>query len=124
MKALKLFLLVAVFVSAPAFSQSFTLEQVMSSPFPTQLTAASHANVVAWVFNNRGSDNVWLASAPDYIGRQVTHYSGDDGQRIASLKLTPDGRTLVYARGSELNGAGQSVAALRRGFPTVAEPMS
>ena len=108
MKALKVVFLTTVFVSATAFGQSFTLEQVMSSPFPTQLTPASHANVVAWVFNNKGSDNVWIATAPDYVGRQITHYSGDDGQRIASLKLTPDGRTLVYARGSELNGAGRS----------------
>ncbi len=108
MKAFKVFVLATVFVSSAAFSQSFTLEQVMSSPFPTQLTAASHANVVAWVFNNKGSDNVWIATGPEYVGRQVTHYSGDDGQRIASLKLTPDGRTLIYARGSELNGAGRS----------------
>ena len=108
MKALRIFFLTSIFISSNAFAQSFTVEQVMNSPFPTQLTAASHASVVAWVFNNKGSDNVWIASGPDYMGRQVTHYSGDDGQRIASLKLTPDGRTIVYARGSELNGAGRS----------------
>ena len=108
MKALKVFFFTSVFISTTAFGQSFTLEQVMSSPFPTQLTSASHANIVAWVFNNKGSDNVWFASGPDYAGHQITHYTGDDGQRIASLKLTPDGRTIVYARGSELNGAGRS----------------
>ena len=63
---------------------------------------------MGWVFNNKGADNVWIAAAPDFIGRQVSHYSGDDGQRIASLKITPDGRTILYARGSELNGAGRS----------------
>lgn len=108
MKALQVFFFTSVFISTTAFGQSFTLEQVMSSPFPTQLTSASHASIVAWVFNNKGSDNVWIASGPDYAGHQITHYTGDDGQRIASLKLTPDGRTIVYARGSELNGAGRS----------------
>ena len=108
MKTLKVFFFTSVFISTTAFGQSFTLEQVMSSPFPTQLTSASHASIVAWVFNNKGSDNVWIASGPDYAGRQITHYSGDDGQRIASLKLTPDGRTIIYARGSEMNGAGRS----------------
>jgi Tol biopolymer transport system component len=49
-----------------------------------------------------------MATAPDFAGRQVTHYSGDDGQHLASLKFTPDGRTVVYARGSELNGGGRS----------------
>ena len=34
--------------------------------------------------------------------RQVTHYKGDDGQAIASVRLTPDGKTIVYARGSEI----------------------
>jgi len=63
---------------------------------------------VGWVFNNKGAENVWIAAAPDYVGRQVTHYSGDDGQRIASLKVTPDGRTILYARGSELNRGGRS----------------
>ena len=63
---------------------------------------------MGWVFNNKGAENVWIAAAPDYVGRQVTHYSGDDGQRIASLKVTPDGRTILYARGSELNRGGRS----------------
>ncbi|HET9741248.1 MAG TPA: prolyl oligopeptidase family serine peptidase [Terriglobales bacterium] len=91
-----------------ALAQSFTVEQVMSSPFPTQLTSATNAPIVAWDFDNKGSSNVWVASAPEFVGRQVTHYVGDDGQPIASLQLTPDGRTAVYARGTELNGAGNS----------------
>jgi dipeptidyl aminopeptidase/acylaminoacyl peptidase len=90
-------------LSISAFSQSFTLEQVMSSPFPTQLTAATHADVVAWDFNSKGSENVWVAAGPDYSGRQLTHYTGDDGQHLAAIQLTPDGKTVVYARGSELN---------------------
>lgn len=108
MRAPKSFLLCLLFASIPAFTQSFTVEQVMSSPFPSQLTAAPGTDIVGWVFNNKGADNVWVAAAPDFVGRQVTHYSGDDGQRIASLKITPDGRTVLYARGSELNGAGRS----------------
>src|SRR6476660_8934007 len=80
----------------------------MSSPFPTQLTAARRAEVVGWGFNSKGSDNIWIARGPDYVGRQITQYSGDDGQRIASLQLTPDGRMVLYARGSELNGGGRS----------------
>ncbi len=40
--------------------------------------------------------------------RQLTHYSADDGQPIASLRLTPDGKTVLYALGSELNEAQES----------------
>ncbi len=83
----------------------------MSSPFPTNLVASQptdgHAGRIAWVFAARGERNVWIADAPNFAARQVTHYVGDDGMPIASLKLTPDGRTVVYARGSEANRAGE-----------------
>jgi len=65
--------------------------------------AASRAQRVAWVFDIKGARNVWVADAPNFAARQVTHYNQDDGQAIASLRLTPDGRTAVYARGSETN---------------------
>ena len=53
---------------------------------------------------------MWVADGPDFIhtARQVTHYSADDGQPIASLRLTPDGKTVLYAVGSELNEAQES----------------
>src|SRR5690349_441334 len=89
-----------------AEAQSFTVEQIMSSPFPEGLTAASRAPRIAWAFDAKGVRNVWIADAPSFTTRQVTHYS-DDGMALASLRLTPDGRTVVYARGSELNTAGE-----------------
>src|SRR5881398_2130899 len=85
------------------FGEGFTIEQVLSVPFPYGLTSASHAPRVAWVFDNRGERNIWVADAPDFVPRQLTHYKGDEGQQIASVRLTPDGKTVVYARGSEVN---------------------
>jgi dipeptidyl aminopeptidase/acylaminoacyl peptidase len=94
--------------SAQTSPQAFTLDQVMSSPFPTNLVAADHAGRIAWVFAFKGARNVWVADAPNFEARQVTHYEGDDGMPIAALKLTPDGKTFVYARGTEVNGAGET----------------
>ena len=59
------------------------------------------------MFSAKGERNVWVADAPNFEARQVTHYAGDDGMPIAALKLTPDGQTVVYARGSEANSAGE-----------------
>jgi len=89
---------------------SFTVEQVLSSPFPIELVAARQGSRVAWVFNAKGVRNVWVADGPDFVhsAHQLTHYSADDGQPIASLRLTPDGKTVVYALGSELNDAQES----------------
>ncbi len=53
---------------------------------------------------------MWVADGPDFAhsARQVTHYTADDGQPIASLRLTSDGKTVLYALGSELNDAQES----------------
>ena len=90
-----------------AQTATFSLEQVMSSPFPTNLVVAEHAGRIAWVFATKGARNVWVADAPNFEARPVTHYAGDDGMPIAALQLTPDGGTAVYARGSESNSAGE-----------------
>src|SRR5438874_1598247 len=94
-------------ISLPCSAANFTLEQVMSSPFPSNLVSAKRSGRVAWVFNAKGVRNLWIADAPNFAARQVTHYSEDDGVPISSLRITPDGRTLVYVRGSELNENGR-----------------
>jgi dipeptidyl aminopeptidase/acylaminoacyl peptidase len=90
-----------------ARAQGFTIEQALSYPYPYGLTAAARGTRIAWVFDLRGSRNVWVADGPAFAGRPVTHYVGDDGMPIASLQLTPDGGTVVYARGSETNAQGE-----------------
>jgi dipeptidyl aminopeptidase/acylaminoacyl peptidase len=97
-----------VLLPSICFGESFTLEKVMGVPFPYGLTSASHAPRVAWVFDNKGERNIWVADAPGFVPRQVTHYKGDEGQAIASVRLTPDGKAIVYARGSETNKEGTS----------------
>src|SRR5436305_7854666 len=108
---LRLLLSILLIFEISALAQgSFTLEQVLSSPFPDGLVAAEHGNRVAWVFAAKGVRNLWVADGPDFArtARQVTHYTSDDGQPMASLRLTPDGKTALYALGSELNEAQES----------------
>ncbi len=82
----------------------------MSSSFPSELVASKNGSRIAWVFDAKGVRNVWLADGPDFVhtARPLTHYKTDDGQPIASLRLTPDGKTALYALGSELNEAQES----------------
>ena len=101
---------IVIIASLSALAANFTLEQVLSSPFPYGLVAASHASRVAWVFNAKGARNAWIADGPNFAARQVTHFAGDDGVPIASLRLTPDGRTIVFVRGTETNDAGRVAA--------------
>ncbi|HKW89550.1 MAG TPA: prolyl oligopeptidase family serine peptidase [Candidatus Acidoferrales bacterium] len=92
---------------ASAAPSGFTLEQVLSFPFPDELVAARQGERIAWMFDIRGVRNLWIADGPEFVARQVTHYSQDDGREIDSLRLTPDGKTLVYSRGSETNTNGE-----------------
>jgi dipeptidyl aminopeptidase/acylaminoacyl peptidase len=96
-----------VFPGNFATAAGFTLEQVTGSPFPSHLVAASRNASVAWVFNAKGVRNLWVADAPNFVARQVTQYDGDEGLPIASLRITADGRSLVYVRGSETNEDGR-----------------
>ena len=97
--SLAAFLACSVAFSAPA--KRFTVEQIMSAPFPTDLTAAAKGGAVAWVLNQRGARNVWAAEAPDYKGRKITNYRDDDGQEIDQITWTPDGRSILFVRGGD-----------------------
>lgn len=79
--------------------RSFTLDDILSYPFPDVLTAAPAGNVVAWTFNERGQRNIYVATAPDFTPRRITSYLRDDGQELTSLVFSSDGTRLVYVRG-------------------------
>ena len=100
---------VAVICTA-ASPRPFTLEQVMSAPFPSELTAAPSGAKVAWVFNAQGSRNIWVAEvSPDggkFLARQLTSYSGDDGQEVGELSWLPDASGIVYVRGGDFENGG------------------
>src|ERR1044072_3653621 len=103
MKTFSCVAVASVLLPVCCFAEAFTIEDVLSAPFPSGLTAAAHAPRVAWIFDNKGERNIWVADAPDFVPRQVTHYKGDEGQQMASVRLSADGKTIVYARGTELN---------------------
>lgn len=90
-----------------ACAASFTLEQVLSAPFPSALIAAPGGGKVAWLLNERGARNVWMAAAPDFKGKRLTAYTADDGEDVGQLRFTPDGRAVVYTRGGDLEFLGR-----------------
>jgi Tol biopolymer transport system component len=71
------------------------------------MVAAPVGDAVAWIYNERGARNVWVAepsSSGAYQARSVTAYTGDDGIDIADLRWSGDGRWLVYTRGGDSGG--------------------
>ena len=80
---------------------AFTLDQVMSAPFVTNLTAAATGERVAWTLNARGLRNVWVAEGPAFRARQLTPYATDDGQELNAVQISPDGQWVIYQRGGD-----------------------
>jgi dipeptidyl aminopeptidase/acylaminoacyl peptidase len=92
-----------VIVPLAVSGNGFTLEQVLSSPFPSDLTASRNGDRLAWVFDAEGKRNIWVAEAPAFKGRQLTRYNKDDGQEITELEFSPDGNWIAYVRGGPPN---------------------
>src|SRR6185437_16884815 len=69
----------------------FTMAQVLDYPFPEDLVSQKSGSAFAWVSNVRGVRNIWVARAPGYRAYQLTRYTGDSGQEITNLNISPDG---------------------------------
>ena len=92
-----------VLSSAVHAQQPFSLQQVLSAPYASQLTAAPTSNLFAWVEDTEGRHNLYVGGK-DMPARALTHNTEDDGQDITQLAWAPDGSTIAYAYGAP-NGA-------------------
>ena len=74
MKKLLTFALCIAPALAAQSPPSFTLKQVLSYPYPLELTAAPNGAAVTWVFNEQGVRNIYEAQAPDWAARKLTRH--------------------------------------------------
>src|SRR5205807_7514405 len=95
---LPLALVVLLYCPMRAHAQNFTLEQVTSSPFPTELTVSKRGDKIAWAFDAEGKRNIWIAEGAAFAARQITHYDHDDGQGLPDRASTPAGSTMALVR--------------------------
>ncbi len=102
----------------PSDAKPFTLEQVLSAPYSTSLTAAPRGDLFAWVEDAEGHHNLWV-SGQDQLPRQLTHNTQDDAQDIAQLAWAPDASSIAYTYGAEsgANGKPANPAHLQRPTP-------
>ena len=63
-----------------------TIENYLSPPFPTESYRFKEWKTIAWVFNDKGSRNIYVAEAPDFaMQKKLLTIHGDDGIEINSL---------------------------------------
>jgi len=87
--------------------EPFTLQQVMSAPFVSNLVAAKSGNRIAWTVNQEGVRNIYAADGPSFEARKLTAYAADDGGELSELHFTDDGGAVVYVRGEGKNASGE-----------------
>ena len=84
-----------------------TIETYLAAPFPTELTASADGKTIAWIFNDKGSRNIFVAEAPLFAAKSITTYVGDDGTEISNIQFTPDGNQILFVRGNGSNNNGE-----------------
>ena len=85
----------------------FTIEQVLSAPVPSDLVVSPKDDAIAWVQNASGVRNIWVARAPAYQARAITHFTADDGEEISNLAFRPDSSAVLFTRGGGANAKGE-----------------
>lgn len=100
----------ALLLAAPAAIAQQTrlsIEQISSAPYPFDMVAAPAGGAVAWIFNERGARNLWIAepiSGGRYAARAITRNTADNGVDLSDLRFADGGRALVYVRGGDNGG--------------------
>jgi dipeptidyl aminopeptidase/acylaminoacyl peptidase len=80
--------------------QPFSLQQVLSAPYASELTAAPVGDRFAWVENAEGHHNLWL-SGPHAPAHQLTIFDQDDGLDLYNLAWSPDASVIGFTRTTE-----------------------
>src|SRR5579884_835714 len=91
-----------------AAENRFSIADVMSGPFASGLVAAPSGAAAAWIENEQGRRNIWVARGPDWKAQRVTNFDRDDGQEIDDLAWAPDGSYLLFARGGDFENGGEN----------------
>ena len=83
-----------------------TVEQFMSPASPLELVSARKADRLAWMTYEKGMRNVYTAVAPNFRPVRLTRFLEDDGIDLTDVRISDDGGTIVFVRGSAPNRAG------------------
>jgi Tol biopolymer transport system component len=83
-----------------------TIAQFLGAASPIEVVAARKVDRIAWIAYDEGKRNVYTAAAPAFVPVRLTAYLKDDGIDLTAVRISADGSTVVFVRGSAANRAG------------------
>ena len=95
---------------SPVQGLAFTMSDVLSAPFVSNLTTSSDGTALVWEVHLRGTRNLYALLTPGAPIRKLTNYNDDDGQDFQNVAFTPAKDAVVYMRGgTEDNSGGDNI---------------
>jgi len=92
--------------TAPASQPTPLYQQFLSPASPLELVAAKRVDRVAWVSFEEGKRNAYTAVAPAFTPVRLTSFLKDDGIDTSGIRISDDGSTVIFMRGTVPNRDG------------------
>jgi len=92
--------------TAPAPQGLPLSQQFLSNPNPLELVAAKNTDRIAWTAYEEGRRNAYTAVAPAFTPVRLTSFLKDDGIDISTIRISDDGSTVAFLRGTAPNRDG------------------
>ena len=86
--------------SVPAY------QRFLSPASPLELVAAKTVDRVAWTAFEEGKRNAYTAAAPAFTPVRLTNFMTDNGTDLSGIRISDDGSTVVFIRGTAPNRDG------------------
>ena len=94
----------------PASSQQVApvpaYQRFLSPASPLELVAAKAVDRVAWTSFEEGKRNAYTAAGPAFTPRRLTSFMTDDGTDLSGIRISDDGSTVIFVRGTAPNRDG------------------
>jgi dipeptidyl-peptidase-4 len=92
--------------NAPPPQAAAGYQQFLSPASPLEVVTARRVDRVAWVTFEAGKRNAYTAAPPTFAPVRLTHFMKDDGIDMSGIRISDDGSTVVFVRGTAPNRDG------------------
>jgi dipeptidyl-peptidase 4 len=81
-------------------------QRFLSAASPLEVVAAKKVDRVAWTSFEEGKRNAYTAAGPTYTPVRLTNFMSDNGIDLSGVKISDDGSTVIFVRGTVPNRDG------------------